>query len=159
MIEVKPDYNSVNTIFKMLGSLKDLGNNIGIDLLRRSAQDYVNAVKSNIDTQEFRDFGKPMSAKWKQMKVKTMPDTANMFWKWLGTLYNNIDFKEISNGRYRVFVKSTQTAHGNPAYYGSVNEALRPLFQKSFIKFKPEWNKNCEDYFVRIRKASGTIGW
>jgi hypothetical protein len=154
MIEVKIDYDSVNTIFRMIGTLKTLGNNIGINLLRKSAQDYVNALKSNIDTQAFGDFGVPMSKKWRQIKTKTAPDTADMFWKWLGSLYQNITFEEISNGRYRIFVASEQTAHGNPAYYASINEARRPLFHKTYDQFKTEWNKDCKEYFMRIKKAA-----
>lgn len=154
MIEVKIDYDSVNTIFKIIGRSKTMANNMGIDLLRKSAQDYVNALKANIDTQAFGDFGVPMNKKWKQAKTKTASDTSDLFWYWLGTLYQNINFTEISNGRYRVYVESKQTAHGNPAYYASINEFRRPLFHRTYEQFKTEWNKNCKEFFNHIKKAA-----
>ena len=86
-------------------------------------------------------------------KMKTAADTADLFWIWLGTLYGSINFKEISDGRYRIYVESKQTAHGNPAYYASVNEARRPLFHKTYEQFKTEWNEDCKEYYTRIRKA------
>jgi hypothetical protein len=158
MIEMS--MNGMTTFFTVVGKLKKEIAGVETKLLKKSANDYVKALRRNIDDQTFGDFGFPLSKKWVQRKARGGFDAD--VWSWKGYLYKAIKAKPVGKEEWEAGIGyyPGKTGKNDPRYYATVVETgkqpgghPRPLFAKTRVAFKKEWNKNCGEIINTIKQV------
>jgi len=149
---IKMTADGMNNVLASIGRLKSEIGQIENTLVKKSANDYVAALRRNIDEQTFGDFEKPHHKKWEQRK-KRENKNPGMYWLYMGRLYKAIRARKLRKELYEVFIAGNSSAKNNPAKYAPEVEAKRPLFAKTREMFKKEWNKNCGATINRIKQC------
>lgn len=129
----------ISNIFTPIGKMEEIAKNADVDFTGEVAQAYVDKIRSNIDTQYYKDYYR-LDPKWEKRKAKE-GHGAGMFWFYMGVLYKAIQRRNIGGGRWTAgVVGSGGDIRTNPKYYGARNEAIRPLFERTTEDFIKEWN-------------------
>lgn len=154
------DGDGVAVILKTIGALKAQANNVGTEVVQKSANDLVEALREAISNQTYT-FA-PLSKTWAKTKARKTGN-ADMFWYYTGLLHKSIHASPLGPFEYNVGIRSTKGVDKkDPSVYAYFVETgkqkggkARPLFFYTFRDFKQVWNANCKVFHEKMRRVAG----